>query len=79
MSTLIQIESAVAELPPQDQWMLLAWLQGRLSAAAKVQATKANAREEWLTELSELRANTHTGGQGIPMQQLMDELREDRY
>ena len=33
MSTLVQIESAVAGLPQQDQWTLLAWLQGRLSSA----------------------------------------------
>lgn len=33
MSTLVQIESAVAELPAQDQWSLLAWLQGRLGNA----------------------------------------------
>ncbi|MEZ5383902.1 MAG: hypothetical protein R3F13_00150 [Prosthecobacter sp.] len=30
MSTLVQIESAVAGLPPQDQWTLLTWLQDRL-------------------------------------------------
>lgn len=35
MSTLVQIESAVAGLPMQDQWMLLTWLQGRLTDAPK--------------------------------------------
>ena len=33
MSTLVQIESAVADLPAQDQWSLLVWLQGRLKNA----------------------------------------------
>lgn len=33
MSTLTRIESEVAGLPPQDQWSLLTWLQGRLEAA----------------------------------------------
>jgi len=33
MSTLTRIESEVAGLPPQDQWSLLTWLQGRLAAA----------------------------------------------
>ena len=33
MSTLIQIESAVAELPAQDQRSLLMWLQGQLRNA----------------------------------------------
>lgn len=32
MSTLLQIESAVAGLPPQEQWSLLNWLQRRLAA-----------------------------------------------
>ncbi len=36
MSTLVQIESAVAELPPHDQWSLLAWLQMRLKSAPQV-------------------------------------------
>jgi len=35
MSTLVQIESAVAGLPPQEQWSLLAWLQARLSGTSK--------------------------------------------
>lgn len=78
MSTLVQIESAVAELPPQDQWSLLTWLQGRLAAAPEAAAAKSNDREEWLVELAELRAKTHTGGQGVPLQQVMDDLREDR-
>src|SRR5438552_606505 len=30
MNTLVQSESAAAELPPQDHWSLLTWLQGRL-------------------------------------------------
>lgn len=35
MSTLVQIESAVAGLPMQDQWTLLTWLQGRLANSPK--------------------------------------------
>ncbi|MCF7786498.1 MAG: hypothetical protein K9N47_10275 [Prosthecobacter sp.] len=35
MSTLVQIESAVAGLPTNDQWSLLTWLQGRLKDAPK--------------------------------------------
>ena len=33
MSTLVKIEAEVAELPPQDQWSLLTWLQGHLLSA----------------------------------------------
>ncbi len=37
MSTLVQIESAVAGLPTQDQWSLLNWLQRRLTGAPQPQ------------------------------------------
>jgi hypothetical protein len=42
MNTLVQIESAVAELPAQDQRSLLAWLQERLTSA---QGTTASTPE----------------------------------
>ncbi len=38
METLVQIESAVAGLSPQDQRSLLAWLQGRLTGVRKTEA-----------------------------------------
>jgi hypothetical protein len=43
MSTLGQIESAVAGLPPQDQWSLLTWLQGRLTGAPQTQTSMPEA------------------------------------
>ena len=79
MSKLSQVESAVAELPARDQWMLLSWLQGQLGSAPKSQASSAQGRQRWLAELAELRGRTSTGNQGIPLQQLMDELREERF
>jgi hypothetical protein len=79
MSTLVQIESAVAGLPPHDQWSLLSWLQARLLAAPKPPTPESNDRQTWLMELAELRAKTHTGAQGAPLQQVMDDLREDRF
>lgn len=39
MSTLVHIESAMAELPPQDQWSLLSWLQSRLVAVPPPKGT----------------------------------------
>ena len=39
MSTLTQIEAAVVDLPSQDQWSLLKWLQKRL--ATKSEALKS--------------------------------------
>jgi len=37
MSTLVQIESAVACLPQDEQWTLLEWLQKRLRGASDAQ------------------------------------------
>ncbi len=78
MSSLVKIESAVAGLPPQEQWSLLAWLQAFLNKSSPPTPPTPSDRQEWLAELAELRARTHTGKQGVPLQQLMDELREDR-
>ena len=44
MSTLMQIESAVAEFPPHEQWVLLAWLipvQSFLIDGPQIQPLKA--------------------------------------
>ncbi len=35
--------------------------------------------ERWLAELDQLKAETHTGKKGVPLQELMDELREERF
>ncbi len=43
MSSLLQIESAVAGLPPQQQWLLLSWLQSRLAAEPVTQPTTPEA------------------------------------
>jgi len=43
MKTLVQIESAVAELPSEDQWSLLTWLQGRLTSAPAPEASTPEA------------------------------------
>lgn len=39
MNTLVQIESAVADLPPQEQRSLLLWLQDRLAPAPEAEAS----------------------------------------
>jgi hypothetical protein len=43
MNTLVQIELAVAQLPRQDQWSLLTWLQGRLTSGPGATATTPEA------------------------------------
>lgn len=43
MSSLLQIESAVEGLPPQEQWSLLSWLQNRLETAPRQKAATPEA------------------------------------
>jgi hypothetical protein len=81
MNNLLQIESVVAALPKQDQRSLLSWLQDLLHRGNPEQShrgARAQERRAWLAELAELRSQTHTGKQGMPLQQMMDELREER-
>jgi len=83
MSTLIQIESAVTALPPDEQWSLLGWLRERLTAPtaspAQPQPRSAEEIQRWLMELDELKASTHTGKSGVPLQQIMDDIRDERF
>ncbi len=78
MSTLVEIETAVAGLPSQEQWSLLAWLQRQLAAGRKADVFDPKRRQDWLAELAELGNRTRTGKQGVPLQELMDDLRGDR-
>jgi hypothetical protein len=75
MSTLLQIESAVAELPPQDQWSLLSWLQARLKAAPRAHQPAQSPTPVWLEEIRRLRESCTTGKPGTPVEQLVDEIR----
>jgi hypothetical protein len=78
MSTLVQIESEVVDLPPQEQWTLLTWLQTRLASATAPEQANLRSQQEWLEELAELREKTRTGLQGARTQDILDELREER-
>lgn len=78
MSTLSQIESEVVRLPAKEQWSLLRWLQSRLSPAPAPDRPDLRSRQDWLAELAELRMKTRSGAQGVPMQEILDELREER-
>jgi hypothetical protein len=78
MRTLVEIESAVSELPPQEQWSLLEWLQSRLPSKQAPPAQSSDDRKQWLAELAELRARGATGKSGASIQEIMDDIREDR-
>jgi hypothetical protein len=75
ISTLVQIESAVTALPPQDQSSLLTWLQGRLKQAPVSALPSTSATPEWLSDVRALRERCSTGASGTPVAQLITEIR----
>lgn len=74
MTTLVEIEEAVADLAHHDQRVLLQWLQDRL----KNTELGAPDTAEWLAELADLRARTGTGVPGTSIDEMIDDLREER-
>ena len=75
MSSLVEIEAAVAELPPQQQWSLLSWLQARLAASPGAIQPSAGDQPQWLAELRVLRMQCSTGKPGTPVEELITEIR----
>ncbi|MDI1312019.1 hypothetical protein [Prosthecobacter sp.] len=75
MSTLVEIESAVTTLPPQQQECLLVWLQSQVSKNFKPVTKATTERRAWLQRLVERRERGRTGQPGTPLQQIMDDLR----
>jgi hypothetical protein len=74
MSTLVQIESAVAELPAQDQWSLFSWLQERLKAVPTAQKSTSS-HPTWLEEVKQLREQCSTGKPATSVEMLITEIR----
>ena len=75
MSTLVQIESAVAALPPQDQWSLLTWLQSRLETGSRTNPPAKDPTPAWLEDIRQLRESCATGKPGTSVEQLVAEIR----
>ena len=81
MSTLAEIEQAVATLPRPEQETLWQHLSRRLfplAGGTSQDAADAEQRRQWLEELRQVRARNVTGNIGAPLQQVMDDLREER-
>ena len=81
MSTLAEIEQAVATLPRPEQETLWQHLSRRLFPPAgdvSQDATDVEERRRWLDELRKVRERNATGKTGAPLQQVMDDLREER-
>ena len=77
MSTLVEIEEAVETLPRVEQETLWQHLSHRLFNPSG-KADDAARRKVWLEKLRQIRERNETGRSGTPLQQVMDELREDR-
>lgn len=77
MSTLVEIEEAVETLPRVEQETLWQHLSHRLFNPSG-KADDAARRKVWLEKLRQIRERNETGRSGAPLQQVMDELREDR-
>lgn len=75
MSTLPQIESAVAGLTTREQWSLLTWLQSRLLGSEPEGLPQSDDRSDWVDEVRALREQCSTGKPGTPVAQLITEIR----
>jgi hypothetical protein len=73
MSTLAEIEAAVDRLPQPEQEILLEHLTRKLGARPPV--TEGAQRERWLQKLDRLRNRGSTGKTGVPLQEILDDIR----
>lgn len=78
MTTLVQIEEAVAELAPQDQRSLLQWLQGKLEKDTSAPTSAPEVHERWLNRLEQLRNSVGSGIPTTPTDEIINDLRSDR-
>ena len=77
MRTLVEIEEAVETLPRVEQETLWQHLSHRLFNPVG-KADDVERRRVWLEKLRRIRERNETGKAGAPLQQVMDELREER-
>jgi len=80
MSTLAEIEQAVETLPRPEQEMLWQHLSRRLfppTGGTSPDPADVEQRRRGLEELRQVRDRNATGKTGAPLQQVMDDLREE--
>jgi hypothetical protein len=75
MSTLSEIEAAVGKLPQPEQEMLLEYLAQKLGARPAMTEGSGAQRERWLQKLDRLRNHGSTGKTGLPLQEILDDIR----
>jgi hypothetical protein len=76
MSTLAEIATAIRRLPPGEQEELLRQLQEMVNRHRGKPG--AEAREQWMDRLDDLRARLHSGSQRLTTEQILTESREER-
>jgi hypothetical protein len=78
MSTLSEIEAAVDKLSHPEQEILLEHLARKLGASPTIAEGSRAQRERWLQKLDRLRNRGATGKTGVPLQEVLDEIRGER-
>jgi hypothetical protein len=77
MSTLSEMEAAVDALSTSDQESLLEHLARKLGTRQPVTDQSRAKRERWLRKLDQLRARGSTGKTGVPLQEILDDVRSE--
>jgi hypothetical protein len=78
VSTLSEIEAAVDQLSRPEQETLLEHLARKLGARPPVTDGSRAQRERWLQKLDRLRTRGSTGKTGVPLQEILDDIRAER-
>jgi hypothetical protein len=78
MSTLSEIEAAVDQLSHPEQEILLEHLARKLGARPPVTDGSRAQPERWLRKLDRLRNHGSTGKTGVPLQEILDDIRAER-
>ena len=78
MSTLSEIEAAVDKLSHPEQEILLEHLARKLGASPTITEGSRAQRERWLQKLDRLRTRGATGKTGVPLQEILDDIRGER-
>ena len=78
MSTLSEIEAAVDQLSHPEQEILLEHLAQKLGARPPAMEGSRAQRERWLQKLDGLRNRGSTGKTGVPLQEILDDIRAER-
>ena len=78
MSTLSEIEAAVYKLPHPEQEILLEHLAGKLGVRPPITEGSRAQSERWLQKLDQLRNRGSTGKTGVPLQEILDDIRGER-